>query len=248
VLTVNREILADIPCLVLQDDDSTASPLLLYYHGWTSHKGDVNAPDGILVEAASAGFTVIAPDCAEHGERRTDAWSRATFNGWAFIMELGNQTRLEAPALLDAALALPNTTAMNPQVTGISMGGVIAQLVFAQDKRWASLVSIVGRSSFYQADPWCRKAQEGTWCDAFCAEHATQSHPERFVDRPLLFLDGGQDTDCPAATNTETVRLINNAGGQAQQYIDESVGHNFSPSMKQRYMTWVIAHKNGQGI
>ena len=243
MLTVTRQELAGIPCLIMQDNRFTHTPLLLHYHGWTGHKGDVNTPDQTLMQAASVGFTVVAPDCVEHGERRTDAWFRAMFNGWAFICEAMNQTRQEAPALLDAALALPNVAAQNPQVTGVSMGGLIAQMVFAQEPRFASLISVIGRSSFYQADEWCRRAQAGTWCDDWCAEYATQSHPERFVDRPVLFMDGGQDTDCPATVNAETVRLINAAGGQTEQVIDGAVGHEFSPLMRERYLDWVVAHK-----
>ena len=123
------------------------------------------------------------------------------------------------------------------------MGGLIAQMVFADDRRFASLVSVVGRSSFYQADPWCRQAQEGTWADKWCGERATQSHPERLADRPVLFIDGGQDTDCPAAINAETVRLINDVGGQAEHFVDEHVGHDFSTAMRRKYVDWIRTHE-----
>ena len=240
MLIITTEILADIPCLVFRDDRFDTAPLLLHYHGWTGDKGDVSTPDQTLMCAASAGLIVVAPDCVEHGERRSDAWFRATFNGWAFVWDVMDRTRREAPALLDAALQLPGVGAGRPQVAGVSMGGIIAQMVFADDSRYAALVSVVGRSSFYQADAWCRQAQEGTWADAYCAEHATQSHPERFTDRPILFIDGGQDTDCPAATDAETVRRINAAGGQAEQFVDHTVGHEFSPAMRERYLRWVL--------
>ncbi len=130
MLTVTRHELANIPSLVIPDDRFTRTPLILHYHGWTGHKGDINTPDQTLMQAASAGFTVVVPDCVEHGERRTEAWFRAMFNGWAFICEAMDQTRQEAPALLDAALALSNVSPQNPQVTGVSMGGLIAQIVF----------------------------------------------------------------------------------------------------------------------
>ena len=109
------------------------------------------------------------------------------------------------------------------------MGGLIAQMVFAENKEYVSMVSVVGRSSFYQADEWCRQAQAGSWCDGWCAQYATQSHPKRFTDRPLLFIDGALDTDCPAETNAETVRLINEEGGQAEHFVDPNFGHGFSP-------------------
>ena len=39
MLTVTKEVLADIPCLVLRDDRLSHTPLLLHYHGWTGDKG-----------------------------------------------------------------------------------------------------------------------------------------------------------------------------------------------------------------
>ncbi len=184
----------------------------------------------------------MAPDCYEHGERRTDAWFRVQFNGWAFVCQAMDRTRQEAPELFDAAVALPFVSPENPQVCGTSMGGLIAQMVFAENRAFASMVSIVGRSSFFQADEWCRRAQRGTWCDEWCAEYATQLHPQRFTDRPVLFIDGGLDTDCPAATNAETVRLINEQGGRAEHFVDPDVGHARSALMRSRFVTWLIAH------
>ena len=242
MLDIARLELADIPCITLRDTRAEDAPVLIHYHGWTGNKGAIETPDKSLVQLASTGFLVVAPDCYEHGERATEAWSRAQFNGWAFICQAMDKTRQEAPALFEAAMALPFSSARNPQVTGGSMGGLIAQMVFAENKDYVSMVSVVGRSSFYQADEWCRQAQAGSWCDGWCAQYATQSHPERFNDRPLLFIDGALDTDCPAETNAETVRLINEVGGQAEHFVDPDFGHGFSSPMRAKYVEWLLAH------
>ena len=86
------------------------------------------------------------------------------------------------------------------------------------------------------------RPQRGTGSDDWCAKYATQSHPERFTDRPVLFIDGGLDTDCPAAINAETVRLINAGGGRAEHFVDQQVGHARSPSMRAKFVEWLIAH------
>ena len=242
MIEIARHQIAGVPCIVMRDRRVGAAPVVVHYHGWRGSKGSVANPDQSLVQLASAGFLIVAPDCYEHGERATDAWFRAGFNGWAFVCEAMDRTRREAAALLDAVMALPESAPHRPQVTGTSMGGLIAQMVFAENQAYAAMVSVVGRSSFFQADDWCRQAQRGTWCDAWCAEHATQSHPDRFTGRPLLFIDGGLDTDCPAATNAETVRLINAAGGQAEQFVDREAGHAFSPSMRRKFVDWVVGH------
>ena len=242
MIEIARQEIADIPCIVVRDTRVREAPVVVHYHGWTGNKGSIENPDQSLVQLASAGVLVVAPDCYEHGERQTDAWFRARFNGWAFVCQAMDQTRQEAASLFEAVLALPYSSDRRPQVSGSSMGGLIAQMVFAESKSYVSMVSVVGRSSFFQADEWCRQAQQRTWCDSWCAEYAPQSHPERFSDRPLLFIDGGLDTDCPATTNAETVRLINAAGGQAQQFVDEDVGHAFSAKMRERFVDWLLAH------
>ena len=242
MLEIERRELAGIPCLTLRDARVDEAPVIIHYHGWTGSKGALETPDQSQARLASAGFLVVAPDCYEHGERATEAWFRAQFNGWAFICQAMDKTREEAASLFDAVMALPFSSARNPQVTGGSMGGLIAQMVFAENKAFVSLVSVVGRSSFYQADEWCREAQAGTWCDDWCAEYSTQAHPERFIDRPLLFIDGALDSDCPAAINAETVRLINDSGGQAQHFVDPDFGHGFSQPMRAKFVDWLVAH------
>ncbi len=242
MLEISRQEFNGIPCIVMRDTRAQQAPVIIHYHGWTGNKGTVDSPDGSLAQLASAGFLIVAPDCFEHGERQTDAWFRVQFNGWAFICHAMDRTRQEAGGLFEAVMALPYASGRNPQVTGGSMGGVIAQMVFAENSAFASMVSVVGRSSFYQADEWCREAQAGTWCDDWCAEYATQSHPERFTDRPLLFIDGALDTDCPAATNAETARLINELGGRAEHFVDPEFGHGFSAVMRAKFVNWLIAH------
>lgn len=242
MIEIERYELAGIPCITLRDTGVEQAPVIIRYHGWTGDKGTVESPDQSLAQLASAGFLVVAPDCYEHGERKTDAWFRAQFNGWAFICEAMDRTRQEAAALFDAVMALPFSCDSRPQVAGGSMGGLIAQMVFAENKAFVSMVSVVGRSSFYQADEWCRAAQQGSWPDDWCAKYATQSHPERFCDRPVLFIDGGLDTDCPAAVNAETARLINARGGQAEHFVDLNAGHGFSPLMRRKFLDWLAAH------
>lgn len=242
MLNIERLELAGIPCLTLRDTLVEDAPVLIHYHGWTGDKGTIETPDISLVQLASAGFLVVAPDCYEHGERATEAWFRAQFNGWAFICQAMDKTRQEAPTLFEAVMNLPFSSARNPQVTGGSMGGLIAQMVFAENKEFVTMVSVVGRSSFYQADEWCRQAQAGAWPDDWCAQYSTQSHSERFTERPLLFIDGALDTDCPAETNAETVRLINSLGGQAEHFVDPDFGHGFSPPMRAKFVDWLVEH------
>ena len=244
MIEIARHEIAEIPCIVMRDTRLGAAPVIVHYHGWRGSKGSIENPDQSLVQLASAGFLIVAPDCYEHGERATEAWFRAGFNGWGFVCQAMDKTRQEAAALLQAVMALPYSSQGQPQVTGTSMGGLIAQMVFAENKAYVALVSIVGRSGFFQADEWCRQAQQGTWCDAWCAEYATQSHPERFTDRPLLFIDGGLDTDCPATTNAETVRLINALDGRAEQFVDQEADHTFSPHMRRTFVDWLLIHRH----
>ena len=123
MLAIYREELAGIPSFILRDTRAPEAPVIVHYHGWTGDKGNIESPDQSLAQLASAGFCVVAPDCYEHGERRSDAWFRAQFNGWAFVCQAMDRTRQEAQALFDAVMALPFSSARNPQVCGASMGG-----------------------------------------------------------------------------------------------------------------------------
>ena len=69
MIEIERQKLADIPCITLRDARVEAAPVIIHYHGWTGNKGTVENPDASLVQLASAGFLVVAPDCYEHGER-----------------------------------------------------------------------------------------------------------------------------------------------------------------------------------
>jgi len=120
------------------------------------------------------------------------------------------------------------------------MGGLIAQLVALELDTCAKVTSLIGRSSFHQADEWCRRAQAGTWCEAWCDQRAPLAHPERYQDVPILFIDGGLDTDCPAAINAETVRRINGSGGHACQFVDPDAGHQITEKMLSAFSRWVL--------
>ena len=37
------------------------------------------------------------------------------------------------------------------------------------------------------------------------------------------------------------MRLINAAGGQAEQFVDPEFGHGFSPPMRDKFVNWLIA-------
>ena len=230
-----------IPCIILRETRNHCGPLLLHYHAWGDKKGSVFNPDITLIQAASEGFVVICPDCPEHGERETGAQFKKIMNGWAFLCKVMEEARQESQILLDKIFALPYVSTKQAVVSGISMGALIAQMVFAEDKRLSVLVSVIGRSSFFQVDSWCREAQQGNWANRWCAKYATQAHPKRFAGRPILFLDGGKDPLNPPAVNAKTVKLINRAGGTAQQIVDRKAIHCFSPGMRGKFIDWIRA-------
>ncbi|MDD9987584.1 MAG: hypothetical protein OXQ31_15020, partial [Spirochaetaceae bacterium] len=65
MIEIARQEIAEIPCIVLRDTRLPTAPVVVHYHGWTGSKGAVESPDQSLVQLASAGFLVVAPDCYE---------------------------------------------------------------------------------------------------------------------------------------------------------------------------------------
>ncbi len=234
-------LLADIPCLRFAPSLSTPKGLLLHYHGWGGSKDVAEPVAALFQEAAAAGWMILCPDCPLHGERLDPALTfRKAFNGWAYICEVMEQARLESRTLIAAALTRFPELPAEIRVSGSSMGGLIAQMVLLEWETCRRGLSLIGRSSFHQADPWCCKAQAGTWAEAWCEARAPQLHPERYRERDLLFLDGGKDTDCPAATNADTVARILAVGGSAAQMVDPDAGHQLSPPLLAAFKRWLL--------
>ena len=95
-----------------------------------------------------------------------------SYNGWAFVCQAMDETRAEASALFDAAMALPYSSARNPQVCGTSMGGLIAQMIFAENKAFVSMVSNCRAARvFTRPMTGVGRPQRGTGSDDWCAKY-----------------------------------------------------------------------------
>lgn len=231
-----------IPSVVYRDPGIEPSRLVLHYHGWNGEKLPDPEIQSLFEAASRRGVVVVCPDCLWHGERQDpELRFRKVFNGWAFICEVMEAARRESPGLCRAIFTQLGLPALEVRVSGISMGGLIAQLVLLELPECREGLSILGRSSFHQADPWCRQAQKGTEWEAWCDRHAPLSNPERYRDRRLRFLDGGRDSDCPAEINRATVGKIRGAGGDASQWVDPDAGHLVSAAMRERFAQWLAA-------
>jgi hypothetical protein len=40
------------------------------------------------------------------------------------------------------------------------------------------------------------------------------------------------------------VQLINARGGQAEHFVDQEVGHAFSPAMRKKFVDWLLSQGN----
>lgn len=125
-LTIRKRRVGNIPLLEVVEENAIYEPLplLVYYHGWQTAKELVLTQGRKL---ARAGFRVILPDAANHGERKAQVSEIPSLTFWNSI-----QTNLfEFGYLVDyfENLGLSNGELY---VGGVSMGGMTTCALLTQ--------------------------------------------------------------------------------------------------------------------
>lgn len=170
--------------------------LVVLCHGYLSQRGSVL---GLAPELHKAGYTCVMFDFRRHGESGGD------------MSTLGHLERRDLIAALDYAERLPGHAGMPIGVLGISMGGAVAIMVAAEDRRVLAVVSDSAyadlggavnaflRRSFgpfsFLGTPikWIGERQIG--------RRASDVSPEKTASklspRPLLLIHGDEDVTVP---------------------------------------------------
>ena len=105
------------------DNAHTSRPLFVLYHGFGSSK-ERKLQHAYL--AARAGFFVLLPDAARHGERLDEEFAAMSAEeGGALLVGITRETAGELPALLRRYKADPRVNGSSVCLAGTSMGGMI---------------------------------------------------------------------------------------------------------------------------
>lgn len=200
-LTIRKRTLGNtIPLLevVARERRNELLPLIIYYHGWQSAKELVLTQGRKL---AQAGFRVILPDAANHGDRRQEMTKIPSLTFWQSIhtnlFEFGFiVNHFQKQGLADHRLA----------VGGVSMGGITtcALLTHHPEIKVAACVMGSPKPLNYRERIFTHAGELGRFYPhdytsllSWVPEYDLSLKPETLRDRPLLFWHGTNDRIVP---------------------------------------------------
>ncbi|MFJ1626389.1 alpha/beta fold hydrolase [Marinilactibacillus psychrotolerans] len=207
-LMIRKRTLGTIPLLevVQEEKKSVIQPLIIYYHGWQSSKELVLTQGRKIAEA---GFRVLLPDAANHGERKQPITKIPSLTFWQSIQtnlfEFGYIINyFKERGLADERIA----------VGGVSMGGITTCALLTNHPEIKVAACIMGspkpvayRERIFrhaeQLDRFYPHDYENLL--AWVPRYDLSLQPEKLAGRPILFWHGNQDEIVPFEDTAEFV-------------------------------------------
>ncbi len=199
-LTIRKRTLGTIPLLevVQKENRNKLLPLIVYYHGWQSSKELVLTQGRKL---AQAGFRVLLPDAANHGDRYQEMTRIPSLTFWQSIhtnlFEFGFiVNHFRKLGLADDRIG----------VGGVSMGGFTTCALLTHNPEIKAAACVMGSPKpVAYRDRILKRAKEMnrfyphdyesllSWIPSY----DLSLRPETLAGRPLLFWHGTQDRIVP---------------------------------------------------
>lgn len=188
-----------------------ALPSIVFYHGFTSSNVVYSY---FSVALAQAGFRVVMPNAAEHGERFHGDDGERLQHFWQILL----QNFTEFPALRDALLASGLVSEGRLAVAGASMGGMTALGLMTHHPELKCIASLMGSGYFTTLADSLFPAQEQQRerLLASLAQWDVGHQLPRLADRPLLLWHGEDDDVVPAGESFRLQQALCDDGLDAQ--------------------------------
>ncbi|HGM5492705.1 TPA: esterase [Serratia fonticola] len=213
-------------------------PTIFFYHGYTSSK-EVYAYFAYAL--AKAGFRVVLPDCAMHGERFDGDEARRLAHFWEILRSNVD----ELPALKTHFAQHGLIAGDRIGVAGASMGGMTALGAFTRYPWIKAAASLMGSGFFTSLAqtlyPPLDARGEPLEQAAFKArlapltDYEVEHHWQSFAERPLLLWHGETDDVVPAM---ESERL---AGELRLRGLDRRLTYLTEPQVRHRITPGALA-------
>jgi len=201
----------------------------------------------MLASAGGHGYVVLLPN-PRGSQGRGGDFARAIRADW------GNLDVQDVLAAVDEAVARGVADPARLGIGGWSYGGILTDLVIAQDHRFKAATSGAGMANMfagYGHDMYIREweAEFGTpWTSTsnYVASSAAFLHADRIVT-PTLFLGGDKDFDVPLVGSEQMYQALRSLGRDTRMVIYPGEYHLFTrPSHIQdrakRYLAWFDEH------
>ncbi|MCD8506036.1 MAG: alpha/beta fold hydrolase [Alkalibacterium thalassium] len=199
-LTIRKRTLGTIPLLevVQKENRNELLPLIVYYHGWQSSKELVLTQGRKL---AQAGFRVLLPDAANHGDRYQEMTRIPSLTFWQSIhtnlFEFGFiVNHFRKLGLADDRIG----------VGGVSMGGFTTCALLTHNPEIKAAACVMGspKPVAYRDRILTRAKEMNRFYPhdyesllSWIPSYDLSLRPETLAGRPLLFWHGTQDRIVP---------------------------------------------------
>lgn len=225
---VRKRMVGTIPLLEVVTETAVHDPLplIVYYHGWQTSKELVLTQGRKL---AMAGFRVLLPDAANHGERKQTVSPIPSLTFWQSI-----QTNLfefsylieyfDKLALLDGRLG----------VGGVSMGGMTTCALLTQHPEIQAAACVMGtpaplkyrqRISQRTQELSVALPQDYFKLTDWITHFDLSSQIDTLAGRPLLFWHGTEDEKIPYEDVAAFVETVTHDEAQQVTFLSEEARH-----------------------
>lgn len=224
-LMIRERSIGNVPILevVEREKRNQLRPLIIYYHGWQSSKELVLTQGRKLAEA---GFRVLLPDAANHGERKQPIIQVPSLTFWqsiqANLFEFGSLVNhFKKLGLADDRIG----------VGGVSMGGITTCALMTNHPEIKTAACIMGspKPVYYRERIYERATESGRYVPedyknllAWIPYYDLSLRPGTLAGRPMLFWHGIEDKIVPYSDAAEFVAENPDAN---LTFVDEDEKH-----------------------
>lgn len=215
---------------------------VILYHGWGTTADSYTELARAIVQE---GFTVIVPEILYHDSRNplANCFDKKVMQ--TYFWKTITESIEEFEEFFQELSIMKKQTIL----VGSSMGGFIANGIFAMQENMGGLVNINGSGAFVFTE---RMFREKDGRPALALEE--ESFLKRFdpIQRksnpiPVLLMHGGEDTIVPVETQEHYYRHLKGDGekANAEFVIFPGTNHQFTAEMSERLLDWLKQYERG---
>ncbi|AEA01550.1 MULTISPECIES: alpha/beta fold hydrolase [Aerococcus] len=224
-ITIRHRWLGTIPLLECVPEDLVHKtlPLIIYYHGWRSHK-ELNLTAARRL--ARLGCRVIVPDAANHGERQVPVQGIPSQTFWQSI-----QSNLFEFSYIVDFFQRRQLASDQVAVAGVSMGGMTIFALLTQHPNIQAAAALMGTPQplayaerLYQHAKAAQRFMPDDYFKliAWLENYDLSRHSERLGQRPLFIWHGRQDQRVPF---DQTEAFVKENPAAHIHFLAEDAGH-----------------------
>ena len=265
-MCLETNMVNEIPILSIYQENKFNCPLVFFIHGYGADREQA-IDFGYML--AKKGFYYVSMDCKGHGERKwknesnrfTPVFPQDTgLDTYVHMHEVIEQSAIDIQYLIDYFKGLEKIDTTKIGLSGFSMGGYATFYIGANNPDIKVAIPIAGKPSFTKAwiDSITSTATYEQWrTQILDVQKEVEKRTEYFqlldplekmsgfFPKPLLIINGDQDTDSPYFYSLELYKDLFPLYAEQPDNFKLSmpfVNHQFNYNMKQEACDWFEKH------